>query len=307
MRRSYLSLLVLFFLLCQSISFASVLKIKSLVSVSGDRIYLRDILEDPSGIPDGFLGVELFPAPPLGKSLVYSSQYIKQILTMKVPALLKDRDLSSPDKVIFTRTAQVISKEELISIVREKIGIPNLEPLSQDIPSVVLPEGNLKIDVKQLSSANSKVLVLKVSFYVDDRYIKAINLSFKTDIKKVLYAVKVYVPKGTIITEEMIAEKSVDSIVPSAIEKKEDIIGKVTTRILYPGQIITSNAVVEPPLVNKNEEVEAIRRIGNLTVSTKLIALQDGYFGQTIRLRNPSSFKEVLGTVIGRGKVEVFK
>jgi flagella basal body P-ring formation protein FlgA len=187
------------------------------------------------------------------------------------------------------------------------MGIPNLEPLSQDIPSVILPEGTLRIDVKQLSSTNSKVLVVKVSFYVDDKYIKAVNLSFKTDIKKVVYAVKVYVPKGTVITEEMIAEKTVDSIVPSAIEKKEDIIGKVATRILYPGQIITSNAVVEPPLVNKNEEVEAIRRIGNLTISTKLIALQDGYFGQTIRLRNPSSFKEVLGTVIGRGKVEVFR
>jgi flagella basal body P-ring formation protein FlgA len=307
MRRSYLSLLVLFFLLCQSISFASVLKIKSSVSVSGDRIYLKDILEDPSGIPDGFLQVELFPAPPLGKSIVYSSQYIRQILTMKLPALLKDTDLSSPDKIIFTRTAQIVSREELVSLVREKMGIPNLEPLSQDIPSVILPEGTLRIDIKQLSSTNSKVLVVKVSFYVDDKYIKAVNLSFKTDIKKVVYAVKVYVPKGTVITEEMIAEKTVESIVPSAIEKKEDIIGKVATRILYPGQIITSNAVVEPPLVNKNEEVEAIRRIGNLTISTKLIALQDGYFGQTIRLRNPSSFKEVLGTVIGRGKVEVFR
>jgi flagella basal body P-ring formation protein FlgA len=275
--------------------------------VSGDRIYLKDILEDPSGIPDGFLQVELFPAPPLGKSIVYSSQYIRQILTMKLPALLKDTDLSSPDKIIFTRTAQIVSREELVSLVREKMGIPNLEPLSQDIPSVILPEGTLRIDVKQLSSTNSKVLVVKVSFYVDDKYIKAVNLSFKTDIKKVVYAVKVYVPKGTVITEEMIAEKTVDSIVPSAIEKKEDIIGKVATRILYPGQIITSNAVVEPPLVNKNEEVEAIRRIGNLTISTKLIALQDGYFGQTIRLRNPSSFKEVLGTVIGRGKVEVFR
>jgi flagella basal body P-ring formation protein FlgA len=275
--------------------------------VSGDRIYLKDILEDPSGIPDGFLQVELFPAPPLGKSIVYSSQYIRQILTMKLPALLKDTDLSSPDKIIFTRTAQIVSREELVSLVREKMGIPNLEPLSQDIPSVILPEGTLRIDIKQLSSTNSKVLVVKVSFYVDDKYIKAVNLSFKTDIKKVVYAVKVYVPKGTVITEEMIAEKTVDSIVPSAIEKKEDIIGKVATRILYPGQIITSNAVVEPPLVNKNEEVEAIRRIGNLTISTKLIALQDGYFGQTIRLRNPSSFKEVLGTVIGRGKVEVFR
>lgn len=307
MRRLFLLFLVLSFLLSQGISFASLLKLKPLVSVSGDKVYLKDILEDSSGIPEGFLEVELFPAPPLGKSVVYSFQYIKQILTMKLPALLKDRDLSSTDKIIFTRTAQVLSGEELVSIVRERVGIPNLEPLTEEVPSIILPEGKLRVDVKQLSSVNSKVLVVKVSFYVDEKYIKAINLSFKTDIKKVLYVAKVYIPKGTIITEEMIAEKVSDSIVFSAIDKKEDIIGKTTTRILYPGQVITSNAIVEPPLVNKNEEVEAIRRIGNLVVSTKLVALQDGYFGQTIRLRNPSSFKEVLGIVVGKGKVEVFK
>lgn len=307
MRRLFLLFLVLLFLLSQGISFASLLKLKPLVSVSGDKVFLKDILEDPSGIPNGFLEVELFPAPPLGKSTSYSFQYIKQILTMKLPALLKDNDLTPIDKIIFTRTAQVISGKELVSIVREHIGISNLEPLTEEVPSVILPEGKLRLDVKQLSSVNSKVLVVKVSFYVDEKYIKAINLSFRTDVKKVVYVARVYIPKGTIITEEMIAEKALDNVVFSAIEKKEDIIGKATTRIFYPGQVITSNTIVEPPLVNKNEEVEAIRRVGNLVISTKLIALQDGYFGQTIRLRNPSSFKEVLGTVIGKGKVEVFK
>ncbi|MBC7319932.1 flagellar basal body P-ring formation protein FlgA [bacterium] len=307
MKKYCLSLLILIFLLSQGILYASTLRVKPLVTVSGEKVYLRDILEDYSDVPGAFLSIELFPAPPVGKSVVYSFQYIKQLLVMKIPALLKDRELSFSDKVIFTRTAQVISKEELLSIVREHTGISNLEPLTEEIPSVVLPEGKLKVDVKQLSSANSKVLVVKVSFYVDDRYIKAVNLSFKSDVKRVVYSAKVYIPKGTVITEDMIQEKIVDSAIFSAVERKEDIVGKVTTRIIYPGQIITSNTIVEPPLVSKNEEVEAIRRIGNLVISTKLIALQDGYFGQTIRLRNPSSYKEVLGTVVGKGTVEVFR
>lgn len=307
MKRYFLIFLVLVFFLFPSLLFASTLKLKPLVTISGEKVYLKDILEDYSEVPEAFLSVELFPAPPVGKSVTYSSQYIKQLLLMKIPALMKDRDLLSSDKIIFTRTAQVISKEELLSIVRERTGISNLEPLTQDVPSVILPEGKLKVDVKQLSSTNSKVLVIKITFYVDDRYVKAINLSFKSDIKKVVYSAKVYIPKGTIITEDMVQEKIIDSVVPLAIEDKGDLIGKVTTRILYPGQVITSNAIAEPPLVSKNEEVEAIRRVGNLVISTKLIALQDGYFGQTIRLRNPSSYKEVLGTVVGKGIVEVFK
>ncbi len=307
MKKYILLFLILILLSQNSILYASILKVKSLVAVSGEKVYLKDILEDYSDIPETFLLMELFPAPPVGKSITYSFQYIKQLITMKIPALIKDRELVSSERIIFTRTAQVFSKEELLSIVREYIGISNLEPLTQEIQSVVLPEGKLRVDVKQLSSTNSKVLVVKVSFYVNDKYVKAINLSFKSDIKKSVYSAKLYIPKGTIITEDMIQEKFVDSVVPLAVERKEDLIGKVTTRIIYPGQIITSNSVVEPPLVNKNEEVEAIRRVGNLVISTKLIALQDGYFGQTIRLRNPNSYKEVLGTVVGKGLVEVFR
>lgn len=306
--KKYLLLFLILILLSQNgILYASILKVKPLVTVSGEKVYLKDILEDYSDIPETFLLVELFPAPPVGKSVTYSFQYIKQLLTMKIPALMKDKELVSSERITFTRTAQIISREELLSIVREHIGISNLEPLTQEIQSIVLPEGKLRVDVKQLSSTNSKVLVVKVSFYVNDKYVKAINLSFKSDIKRSVYSAKLYIPKGTIITEDMIQEKFVDSVVPLAVERKEDLIGKVTTRILYPGQIITSNSVVEPPLVNKNEEVEAIRRVGNLVISTKLIALQDGYFGQTIRLRNPNSYKEVLGTVVGKGVVEVFR
>ncbi len=307
MKKYILLFLILILLSQNSILYASILKVKPLVAVSGEKVYLKDILEDYSDIPETFLLMELFPAPPVGKSITYSFQYIRQLITMKIPALIKDRELVSSERIIFTRTAQVFSKEELLSIVREHIGISNLEPLTQEIQSVVLPEGKLRVDVKQLSSTNSKVLVVKVSFYVNDKYVKAINLSFKSDIKKSVYSAKLYIPKGTIITEDMIQEKFVDSVVPLAVERKEDLIGKVTTRIIYPGQIITSNSVVEPPLVNKNEEVEAIRRVGNLVISTKLIALQDGYFGQTIRLRNPNSYKEVLGTVVGKGLVEVFR
>lgn len=165
----------------------------------------------------------------------------------------------------------------------------------------------MEIDVKQLSSGNSNVIVVKVSFYVDGKNVKSINLSLKTNIKKIVYVASRYIQKGILITEDMITEKFIENIVPYAVEDKGDIIGKVTTRIIYPGQIITDSSIAEEPLVSKNREVEAIRRTGNLTVTTVLIALQDGYLGQTIRLRNPDSFREVLGTVVGKDKVEVFK
>ncbi len=308
MKRFFLLLMVIFLLfLSQPVLYSATLTLKAIVNVSEDKVYLKDVLEDPSGIPDGFLLTELFPAPPIGRNMVYSSQYVKQIISMKLPSLVAGKDFSSPEKITFIRESQVVTYEELLPIVREKLNISDLELLSVNSSDIVLPAGNLEIDVKQLSSGNSNVIVVKVSFFVDGKSVKSINLSLKTNMKKVVYVASRYMQKGVLITEDMIAEKVIENIVPYAVEDKMDILGKVTTRIIYPGQIITDSSIAEEPLVSKNREVEAIKHTGSLTVTTVLIALQDGYLGQTIRLRNPDSFREVLGTVVGKDKVEVFR
>lgn len=295
-----------FILLFQPVLYSSTLTLKSVVSVSGDKVYLRDILEDPSGIPDGFLLTELFPSPPIGRTIVYSSQYVRQIILMKLPSLAKDREIIAPDKITFIRRSQVILNNELISMIKEQLNLRDVEPLSS-VPDIILPEGDLKTEMKLLSSGNSRVIVVKVSFFVDGKNVKTVNISLKTSIKRIVYVASKFIQKGVIITEDMITEKVIENDVPYSIASREEIIGKITTRAIYPGQIITSSYIAEEPLVKKNQEVEVIRRIDNLTITTVFIALQDGYLGQTIRLRNPISFKEVLGTVTGRGKVEVFR
>lgn len=295
-----------FILLFQPVLYSSTLTLKSVVSVSGDKVYLRDILEDPSGVPDGFLLTELFPSPPIGRTIVYSSQYVRQIILMKLPSLAKDREITAPDKITFIRRSQVILNNELISMIKEQLNLRDVEPLSS-VPDIILPEGDLKTEMKLLSSGNSRVIVVKVSFFVDGKNVKTVNLSLKTSIKRIVYVASKFIQKGVIITEDMITEKVIENDVPYSIVSREEIIGKITTRAIYPGQIITSSYIAEEPLVKKNQEVEVIRRIDNLTITTVFIALQDGYLGQTIRLRNPISFKEVLGTVTGRGKVEVFR
>lgn len=305
-RSSFLWLLVISFVfLFQPALYSSTLTLKSIVSVGGDKVYLRDILEDPSGIPDGFLSTDLFPSPPVGRSIVYSSQYVKQIILMKLPSLAKDAEFITPDKITFIRRSQTITYDDLLPMIKEQFNLDDVEPLSS-FPDIILPEGDLKTEAKLLSSSNSRIIVIKVSFFVDGKNVKSINLSLKRSIKRIVYVATKFIQKGSIITEDMIKEKVIENDMPYTISK-EEIIGKITTKAIYPGQIITNSHITEEPLVKKNQEVEVIRRIDNLVVSTIFIALQDGYLGQTIRLRNPISFKEIVGTVIGKGKVEVFR
>jgi flagella basal body P-ring formation protein FlgA len=282
------------------------LALKPEVSVSGEKICLRDILEDTGSISQDLLDEELFPAPSLGISLIYPSGYIKQILLSRLPSLLKDNEIIFPDKIRFTRVSQTLTSDEVFEFIKKDPSFEGLDIVPINIPKIILPVGDLKVEVKNLSSANSRVMVAKVSFFINNVPVRTIDVSLKVTRKSIIYVAKLHIPRGTIITEDLIGEKTIENGLSSGITK-EEIIGKVSTRELYPGQIITSSSIAEPPLVKKNEEVEVIQRIGPLTVSVTLIALQDGYLGQTIRLRNPVSFKEVRGTVTGKSKVEVFR
>jgi flagella basal body P-ring formation protein FlgA len=282
------------------------LTLKPEVRVSGEKIYLKDILEDTNSILPNFLQEELFPAPPLGMCFTYSSGYIKQLLLAKLPALVKNSEVISPDKVKFIRISQTLSPEEVFVLIKKDPVLEGLEIIPMSIPKVILPEGELRLEVKPLSSTKSKVIVVKVLFYVNNSLVKTTDVSLKVVRKITVYVAKFHIPRGTLITEDLIGERVVEDGTSSGVTK-EEIIGKISTRELYPGQIITSSSIAEPPLVKKNEEVEAIQRIGPLTISVTLIALQDGYLGQTIRFRNPVSFREVRGTITGKGKVEVFR
>jgi len=283
------------------------LTLKPEVSVSGEKVYLKDILQDTSSISQNFLQEELFPAPPLGNSFTYSSGYIKQLLLAKLPALVKNNEIILPDKVKFIRTSQTLTPDEIFEFIKKDPTLEGLEIAPMSMPKVVLPEGDLRVEVKPLSSTNSKIIVVKLVFYVNNILVKTTPISLKVVRKVTVYVAKLHIPRGTLITEDLIAEKVVDNETPSRIKTKEEIIGKISTREVYPGQTITSSSIAEPPLVKKNEEVEAIQRVGPLTLSVILVALQDGYLGQAIRLKNPVSFREVRGTVTEKGKVEVFR
>ncbi|MGB9682775.1 MAG: flagellar basal body P-ring formation chaperone FlgA [bacterium] len=295
------------FCLLSSCLFGATLNLKSEVSVSGEKVFLRDILEDASSVSENLLKEELFPSPSLGMSFVYPSGYVKQILLTKLPSLLKNNEVILPDKIKFTRLSQTLTSQEIFDLIKRDPSLEGLDIAPMSIPKMVLPVGTLKIEVKPLGPTNSKIMLVRVSFYVNDILARTIDISLKLTRKSTVYVARLHIPRGSIITDDLIEEKIVEDGSPSGISvSKDEIIGKLSTRELYPGQVITPSSVIEPPLVRKNDEVEAIRRVGSLTISVTLIALQDGYLGQTIRLRNPVSFREVMGTVTGKGKVEVF-
>ena len=72
---------------------------------------------------------------------------------------------------------------------------------------------------------------------------------------------------------------------------------------LAPGQPLTDRSVRLKTVVFRGHRVDARIRAGTLEITTKVEALEDGYPGQSIRVRNPQSKRELRGVVQGEDTV----
>ncbi len=85
--------------------------------------------------------------------------------------------------------------------------------------------------------------------------------------------------------------------------KLEDVVGMEIRRPVRAGEILTPNAITQPRMVNRGDEVLLIVESGSLSVSAKAEALQDGALGERIQVRNLSSRRVVEAEVIDRHRV----
>ena len=92
---------------------------------------------------------------------------------------------------------------------------------------------------------------------------------------------------------------------PGAIWDRADLVGKVARRTLLPGRPIPSIAVEEPRAVSTGGQVQLVYQQDGLTIVTTGQALQNGYVGQVVQVRNLDSGLVVSGVVQSDGAVRV--
>ena len=63
------------------------------------------------------------------------------------------------------------------------------------------------------------------------------------------------------------------------------------------GRPLLNHSIRVRPLIQRGRVVEAIYQDGTLSISLKVEALEDGALGQTVRVRNPKTKREIYGKV----------
>ena len=89
------------------------------------------------------------------------------------------------------------------------------------------------------------------------------------------------------------------------LSERAQIVGKVAKRTLLPGQPIPAIAVEEPRAVSMGALVRLVYRQEGLNIVTNAQALQNGFIGQVVQVRNIESGIIVSGAIQADGSVLV--
>ena len=110
------------------------------------------------------------------------------------------------------------------------------------------------------------------------------------------------VPARTAVTRASIKleERAVD-VPHDAIKSLQGLTLLAANRLLHPGDILRKRDLTKAKLVRRGQKV-AVESVGqHFRIASELIALEDGYLGEQIDLRNPSSSRKISAVVTGMG------
>ncbi|MDA9680129.1 flagellar basal body P-ring formation chaperone FlgA [Gammaproteobacteria bacterium] len=123
--------------------------------------------------------------------------------------------------------------------------------------------------------------------------------------KNVLTA-KTTIPSGSTLTPELAGIEVRFRDIPSdALTRKKGWAFMETNKNIMAGEVLRKRHLRKAKLLRRNDPVTLINTNSTIQIIASGTAVQDGYYGQRVKVINTESGRFVLGTVIGHGRVEI--
>ena len=116
------------------------------------------------------------------------------------------------------------------------------------------------------------------------------------------------IPAGYLISKDDLKLQKVAYKVPKdAISDLSGLQHLAANRLIHPGSVLRKRDLKKAKLVRRGEEVILSAGSDRYSIETTATALQDGYFGDQIKLKNINSNHEVRAIVSGSNRTRALR
>jgi flagella basal body P-ring formation protein FlgA len=280
--------------------------LKSSGIITGDYIKLGDVF-------DGVKNAEyiLGPAPAPGQDMILNARTLYKIAS----ALdVQWSPSTASEQLVLRREASIIPQTEITvkledalreNGVKEKFSITYLSGPSD----MVLPAGTpstMDITAFNFDPTRDSFNAIVVAPSADNP-LKRVSVSGRIERLTAVPVLKNTLKNGDIISALDIdwIDLPQNRIANGTLMNERDLINMTPRRVASAGKPVNSNELEHPKMVGRGEDVTLVFANGGMMLSVKGKAMQDGAMGDSIRVSNTGSNKNLTGIVTAHREVTI--
>ena len=278
------------------------------IMVDGDVVRLGDLFQE--ALSDGDVAVA--QAPKAGQTMTLDARFLQQVARAY---RLNWKPSSKYQKITIGRMSQRVTapmvREAIAASVQERLGS------SGDL-DIVLDGGDLEFDLP--TDVENSVAVSAINFDPNSNRFAAVLVApsdgppiLQRNVFGTAYEMaQIPVPRRLISAGDTIAADDLEwqpvhlsRLSGNSLTDAEQLVGRMAKRPLKAGQMLRQSDVAISLVIRKNDLIRLVVRTGQMTLSVQGKALQDAALGQTVRVVNVNSNRQLSGTVVDAGTVAI--
>lgn len=277
-------------------------------TVHSDGVFSTDLVQGVPALPR----VRVAPAPAAGSWSLVSRTSVVEVLRNAGIDLQAVR-WNGPESARISRAMRDLAEPEVRDRITQELqrrfarnGGEIEVRLSRPWRTVSIPDEALEVRLQDLPSSGLQSLIsLKVEVLAAGeavgQWFQPIQVRHWCEVPVAAASLR----RGQALAEaetvlerrDLLASRGILKSLPAAVQDYE------LAESLAPGQVLSERSLRLKTVVFRGRRVDARIQAGTLEITTKVEALEDGYPGQSIRVRNPQSKREFRGVVQGEDTV----
>lgn len=287
----------------------AVIRVRESATVQGREILLKDIAEITATNQSLAEALEALPvgqAPPPGLTRTFDPELIMiKLRQYKIdPTGIR---IESPHAVVIAGAHRVIGSDALFQAAKSAVLRGREEELEQITvrsdtlpPDLVVPPGEIELRARpRLTSVGLGPIPVAVEAWVDGRLYRTVSLTLRLSLIREVVVASYPLPRHAVVrtTDVRIERRDIGLVQHEPLQDLALVVGRRTTRMLAMGDVVASDAVELPPLIQKGDVVTVMVETPGLLVTAKGVAQEGGKVGQLVRVKNMASGREIFGKV----------
>ena len=276
------------------------LEVKQSVMVDAPVIKLGDLFDQP--ITGGDTPIAQAPKP--GQTMSLDARFLRQLAR----AYHLDIDNSETfDHILVARKCQLIKSDTVTAAIVDAIDERTQQSSNMD---VVFDTGEVQFTLP--TNVDATVAVQGLNFDSSSNRFLAIlvvpatgpTLYTQQVVGTVYEKMQVPVLKHTVSPGDTIqaddvdwTSSRVDQLAMNAVTDEQQMIGRIARRPLRQGQILRMTDLINEPTMHKNDLITIAVQTADMSLTVRGKALEDGAVGQTIKVMNVNTNKQLMAVV----------